>query len=201
MSKIWKFKESKSNKLILIKDKVIYKGNPKEIDLNRVNSETNDLTFLKELFSIPYSYIKRVENQSGKNYIKIFIGNDSQEELYIDDENIKNEVFDFIKIENQNLKYSKEIPSFKSYAKPQFFALLILTGIFIWSLYLALEIENGTEYELVGHGNPGLAGIVLIIANLGHNKIVIGYLVILCIIIYALKNKFNSRSETEFLNR
>ncbi len=33
MHKIWKFKESKSNKVILIQDKVIYKGNPKENDL------------------------------------------------------------------------------------------------------------------------------------------------------------------------
>lgn len=201
MNQIWKLKESKANSLILIKDNVIYKGNPKEIDLNRVNSETNDLTFLKDLFSLPYSYIKRVENQSGKNYIKIFFGKDSEEILYIDNENIKNEIFYFIKTENQNLKYTKEIPSLINYAKPQFFALLILTGIFIWSLYLAFEIENGTEYELVGHGNPGIAGIVLIIANLGHIKIIVGYLVILFIIIFALKNKLNSRSETEFLIR
>ena len=34
MNKIWKFNDSKSNKLILIKDKIIYKGNPKDIDLN-----------------------------------------------------------------------------------------------------------------------------------------------------------------------
>ena len=27
MNKIWKFNDSKSNKLILIKDKIIYKGN------------------------------------------------------------------------------------------------------------------------------------------------------------------------------
>ena len=33
MHKIWKFKESKANKVILIQDKVIYKGNPKENDL------------------------------------------------------------------------------------------------------------------------------------------------------------------------
>ncbi len=45
MYKIWKLKESKSNKLILIKEKVIYKGNPKINDLNRVNTETTDFTF------------------------------------------------------------------------------------------------------------------------------------------------------------
>ncbi|VXB71876.1 conserved hypothetical protein [Flavobacterium sp. 9AF] len=201
MNKIWKLNESKSNKLILIREKVIYKGNPKIDDLNRVNSETTDFSFLKDLFSIPYSYIKQIENQKGKNYIKIFFGKDSQEKLYIDNENIKNEVFEFIKSENKNLKYSSEIPSIKNYAKGQLFALLTLTGIFIWSLYLAIQIESGVEYELVGHGNPGITGVVLIISNLGSLKIIVGYIILLVLAILALKNKLKSRSETEFLKR
>lgn len=201
MYKIWKLKESKSNKLILIKEKVIYKGNPKINDLSRVNSETTDFTFLKDLFSIPYSYIKIIENQSGKNYIKIFFGKDSEEELYIDNENIKNEIFEYIKTENQNLKYSAEIPSIINYAKAQLFALLSGTGIFIWSLYLAFQIESGVEYELVGGGNPGITGIVLLIANLGSSKIIIGYIILLGVTIFALVKRLKSRSETEFLKR
>ena len=201
MDKIWKLKDSKSNKLILIREKIIFKGNPKIDDLNRVNSETKDFSFLKDLFSIPYSYIKQIENQKGKNYIKILFGKHSEEELHIENENIKNEVFEFIKSENQNLKYSTEIPSIVNYAKAQLFALIILTGIFIWSLYLAIEIESGVEYELVGHGNPGITGVVLLIANLGSLKIIIGYVILLVLTIFAIKNKLNSRSETEFLKR
>lgn len=201
MSAIWKLKESKSNKLIVIRERVIYKGNPKTEDFNRVNSQTTDLSFLKDLFSIPYSYIKQIENQKGKKYIKLFFGNDSEEELYIDDENVKNEIFEFIKSENQNLKYSIELPSPLKYAKTQFFALLILTGIFIWSLYLSIQIEKGVEYELVGNGNPGIAGIVLIIANLGSLKIILSYIVLTAIAIFALIKKLKSRSETEFLKR
>lgn len=201
MYKIWKLKESKSNKLILIKNKVIYKGNPKENDLNRVNLETIDFTFLKDLLSIPYSYIKRIENQSGKKYLKIFFGNNSEEKLYIDNENIKKEVFEFIRSDYQNLKYSTEIASVINYAKAQFFALLSITGIFIWSLYLAFQIESGVEYQLVGGGNPGITGIVLIIANLGSFKIIIGYIILLGITIFALAKKLKLRSETEFLKR
>ena len=201
MYKIWKLKESKSNKLILIKNKVIYKGNPKENDLNRVNLETIDFTFLKDLLSIPYSYIKRIENQSGKKYLKIFFGNNSEEELYIDNENIKKEVFEFIRSDYQNLKYSTEIPSVINYAKAQFFALLSITGIFIWSLYLAFQIERGVEYQLVGGGNPGITGIVLMIANLGSLKIIIGYIILLGITIFALAKKLKLRSETKFLKR
>ena len=201
MHKIWKIKESKSNKLILIKDNSIYKGNPKGNDLNRVNTETTDFSFLKDFFSIPYSYIKKVENQSGKNYIKIFFGKDSEEELYIDNDTIKNEVFDSIKTDNPNLKYNTETPSIIKYAKAQLFALLFLTGIFAWSLYLAIQIEGGAEYELVGGGSPGITGIVLAIANLGTLKIIIGYIILLIITIFALIIRLKSRSETKFLKR
>lgn len=201
MGKLWKLNESKSNKLIVIKENVIYKGNPKIEDLNRVHPETTDFSFLKDLFSIPYSYIRQVEKQKGKNYIKIFFGKDSQEELYIDNEDIRNEIFECIKKENQNLKYSVEVPSVLHYAKAQLFAVLILTGIFIWSLYLSIQIESGVEYELVGHGNPGIAGVVFMIANLGSSTIIMGYVVLLGIAIFALVKRLKSKSETEFLKR
>ncbi len=201
MHKIWKLKESKSNKLILIKDKTIYKGNPKNSDFDRINSETTDFSFSKDLFSIPYSYIKKIENQSGKNYIKIFFGKDSEEELYIDNERTKKEVFEFLKQDTSNLTYSSEVPSVLKYAKAQFFAFLFTTALFIWSLYLAIQIENGAEYEVVGGGNPGITGIVLAIASLGVFKNIMGYIMLLCIIIFALIKRLKSRSETEFLKR
>jgi ATP-dependent Zn protease len=201
MHKFWKLKESKFNKLILIKDKTIYKGNPKETDLNRLSSETSDFTFSKDLFSIPYSYIRKVENQSGKNYIKIYFGNNSEEELYIENQNIKNEIFEVLKTENPNLNYTSKIPSVIKYAKAQLFALLFSTGIFIWSLYLAIQIESGVNYELVGGGRPGITGFILLIANLGTLNVILGYLIILGITIVALKKRLKSRSETEFLKR
>lgn len=185
MQRIWKLNDSKSNKLIIIKDKSIYKGNPNENDFNRVNFETTDLSFLKNLFSIPYSYINKIENQKGKNYIKIFFGNDSEEELFIDNESIKNEVFEFIKTNAPNLKYSSKVPSVLNYVKAQLFAIVFMTAIFIWSLYLALQIESGVVYELVG-GRPGLTGIVLAIANLGSVKVISGYLIFLAIVTFTL---------------
>ena len=201
MQKFWKISDSKSNELIFIKDSTIYKGNPKQEELNKLNSESINLAFLENLFSIPYSYIKRIENQSGKNEIKIFFGKESEEELIIKDKNTKNEIFEFIKQDNPNFKYSSELPSVLKYAKAQLFALLFTTGIFLWSLYLAIQIESGIEYELVGGGNPGITGIVLLIANLGVVKNIIGFIILLTIIIFALTKRLKSRSETEFLKR
>ncbi|MBA4155800.1 hypothetical protein, partial [Flavobacterium sp.] len=145
--------------------------------------------------------IKKIENQKGKTYIKIFFGNNSEEELNIENENVKNEIFEFLKSENPKLKYTAEIPSVISYAKAQLFALLSLTIIFIWSLYLAFQIESGVEYEIVGGGNPGITGIVLVLANLGSLKIIIGYTILLGLTILALSKRLKSRSETEILKR
>jgi hypothetical protein len=202
MNKFWKINDSKTNKLIFIKDRNIYKGNPKQEELNRLNSETTNFAFLENIFSIPYSYIKKIENQKGKNEIKIFFGNDSEEELIIKDKNTKAEIFEFLKEDNLNLIYTSELPSIFKYAKTQFFALLITTGIFLWSLYLAIQIESGIEYEFAGKGRiPGISGMVLALANFGVLKIILGFIILLVIIIFALTNRLKSRSETEFLKR
>ncbi|MEN8122024.1 MAG: hypothetical protein ABFS35_16865 [Bacteroidota bacterium] len=200
MQKLWKLKESKSDKLIFIKEKCIYKGNPKENELNRINMETEDISFLSNLFSIPYSYIKKIENQKGKKYIKIYFGNDSAEELNINNEDVKKEIFDYLKLDNPKLNYSSKLPSVIGYGKAQFLALLTITGIFIWSMYLAIQIESGIEYEIVG-GRVGLSGIILAIANMGIMKIISGYLVLLLISVYALLKKLKSRTEIEILKR
>lgn len=200
MQQFWKVSDSKSNQLIFIKDKTIYKGNPKQEELNRLNLGTTNLDFLENLFSIPYSYIKRIENQKGGNGIKVFYGSDSEDELKINDNKIKNEIFEFLKQDITSFKYSSELPSIFKYAKAQFFALLFTTGIYLWSMSYAIELEKGTEYELTG-GRPGLGYIVFAIANLGTLKVTIGYVVLLAIILFTLIKKNKTRSEIEILRR
>ncbi len=200
MQKFWKISDSKSNKLIFIKEKTIYKGNPKQEELNRLNQESTNLSFLDNIFNIPYSYIKRVENQEGNNEIKIFYGSDSEDELIIDDKNTKSEVFEFLKQDIPDFKYSSELPSIFKYAKAQFFSLIFTVGIFLWAIYYAIQLENGVQYELRG-GRPGLGAIVFGIANLGVYKITIGFIILLGIILFALTKKIKSRSEIEILSR
>lgn len=201
MQKFWKISDTETNKLILIKDRIIYRGNPNQDELNKLNTESTNLDFLGNLFSIPYSYITRIENQSGKNEIKIFFGKDSEEELEIKDTRTKGEIFEFLKKENPNFKYSSELPSVFKYAKAQLFALLFTTGIFVWSFYLAIQIEHGIEYEIVGGGSGGITGIVLIIAHLGVIENIIGFLILLAVILFALSKRLKTRSEIEYLRR
>ena len=124
MHKIWRLRDSKTNKLIVVKDKSIYKGNVNANVFNKINTETTNFSFLNELFSVPYSYIKKIEKQAGKNDIKIFFGNDSEEELLIKNKSIKNEVFEYLKKDIPNLTFKAETPSILKYAKAQVFAIL-----------------------------------------------------------------------------
>ncbi len=198
--KFWKLNDSKSNRLIFIKDKTIYRGNPKQEELNSLYLGSKNLDFLKTIFNIPYSYIKRIENQSGKNEIKIFFGIDSQDELKIDNPSTKNEIFEYLKQDLPNFKYGSELPSIMQYAKPQLFALLLTTGMFLWSFYLAIQIEKGIDYQYIP-GTSGIMSIFLLIADFGVLKVVIGFTILLSIILFNLTKRLRSRSETEFIER
>ncbi len=205
MNKAWKFSESKSDKLILIKNQTIYKGNLEREKINRFSLDTETSSnneIEKELFSIPYQYIKKIINQKGIKHIKIFFGNDSEEELNIKNEKTKNEIFDFLKNDIKDLKYKSEVPGFFSYSKTQFFAILILTGIFVWSMYYAIEIDKGTVFELRGGSRgPGIGGLVFILANFGKTKLILGYFVFMGLSLLSLFRKLKSRTEREVLYR
>ncbi len=200
MDKIWKPVETKSDKVILIHEKSIYKGNPSNEIISKLNAENPDSEIIKNLFVVPYSYIKKIINQEGKSYIKIYFGKDSEEELNVGSEKLKNEIFDYIKNDITELKYKSEVPSIFKYAKAQIFGILITTGIFIWAMYFAVQMSNGYEYEIVG-GRLGLTGIVLAIANFGISKLIIGYSAILGIGVFSLMWKLKTRTEMQILER
>ena len=197
MLKLWKINDSNYNKLIAIKDQCIYIGNPKKDELNKLNDQSINVRTLEEYFSIPYSYIKNIETQKESHYIKIFYGNNSEEELVITNEKTRVEIFRFLRRDCQKLKYSVELPSILKYGKTQMFALLVITCVFLSSLYLANEIEKGTEFSLSG----GIIGLVITIASLGVLKITVIFTILLVIALFALKQKLNSRSEVEILKR
>ena len=205
MKKLWQIPESKSNKLILIKDQTIYKGNPDQGKINKLTSNIETISkseIEKDLFGIPYPYIKKIINQKGVNDIKILFGKDSEEELRVDEEVTKNEIFETLKNDIDDLKFKSEVPGFFSYCKAPLSAILILTGLFIWSMYYAIELEQGTVFELRGGGGRlGLGGIVFVLGNLGKTKLIAGYAVIMTLCIISLFRKLKSRTEREILYR
>lgn len=199
MMKFWKIKESKFNRLILIKDQSIYKGNPSIEDLDKFTSGAKEIPFENKLFSIPYSYISMVENQRGNPEIKIYYGNKSEEELKIENQMVKQDVFDYLKRDLNGFKYRSFVPGVFKYAKAQFFALILVTAVFLIALYYAIQLENGVEYELADR--QSLYAFVFGLAHFGVTKLLMAYSILLGVMLFALKRRLGSRSEIEVLER
>ena len=200
MNTLWKPTAPKSDNVILIYENTIYKGKVAREALATLTAENPKEEILKNLYSVPFSYIKSVVNQEGMNHIKIYYGHDSEEELNVYDETLKNEIFNGLKEALDGFGYRTELPGVIKYTKAQLFAILIATVIFIWAMSYAIELAKGTQYELTG-GRPGIDGVVFAIANVGIPKLIIGYLLVLGIALLALFRRLNSRTNMQILER
>ena len=200
MEQIWELKQSKSNSLIVIQDEAIYSGHSKQINPN-IQSAITDFSFLSDLYSIPYRYIKTIENQSGGKSIKIYSGKDTEDELIIKDEKVKNEIFEILKSDIEGFTYSNDLPNVFKYTKAIIIAFIITSGVFLWSLDFAIELENGTEYEMVNGGGISIEGIIFMIANVGVFNLISGYIVLVVLMVFAFIKRLKSRSIVESLKR
>ena len=199
MIKFWASKNNKNLDIVLIDESNIYKGKIKTEDLNNFSKQVENNKVPEGLFGIPFPYITRIESQEGKKDIKVYFNSDSEEELISKNSEIKKEIFNYLKEVIPNTNYSKKTPSFFKYVKPQLFAILFTTIIFLWSLYYAIQIESGAEYVL--EGRAGLLALIFTIGLLGVVKVVLLFISLIGIIIYSLIRKNKTRSEIEQLNR
>lgn len=199
MIKFWSIRKNKKIDVILIDEKSIHKGRITPEELSHFSKKVTNNDVPEGLFEIPFSYIKRVENQENKKDIKVFYGDSSEEELTSTNQLQKNEIFTYLKEAVPNMKYSKGLPSIFRYAKPQLFAILFTTGIFLWSLYYAVQIENGVEYEV--RGTAGLLSMIFSIGLLGVLKVSLIFSLIIGIAVYSLIRRNKTRTQIEQLNR
>lgn len=199
MIKFWASKNNKNIDIVLINKESIHKGKIKFEELNNFSKQVENNKLPEGLFVIPFTYIKKIENQEGKKDIKVYFNSDSEEELISKNSEIKNQIFDYLKEAIPNLNYSKKKPSFFKYVKPQLFAIFFTTTIFLWSLYYAIQIENGVEYYL--EGRAGLLSLIYSIGLLGIVKVIILFSILIGIGVYSMIRKNNSRSEIQLLKR
>ena len=199
MIKFWASKNNKNIDIVLINKESIHKGKIKFEELNNFSKQVENNKLPEGLFVIPFTYIKKIENQEGKKDIKVYFNSDSEEELISKNSEIKNQIFDYLKEAIPNLNYSKKTPSFFKYVKPQLFAIFFTTIIFLWSLYYAIQIENGVEYYL--EGRAGLLSLIYSIGLLGIVKVIILFSILIGIGVYSMIRKNNSKSEIQLLKR
>lgn len=179
--KIWINENDSDDKLIAYYQDKIYKANPKADELKSIVSEFRMTKTPPPIFmGIPLAYIKEIRFQEEKDYIEILFGESSYEHIKISDENKKIEIFDYFSTLFPNAKISREKYSKLKAGKKPLYAMLTLSIIFTWSLYISLNIEAGYEYEIKGSAGS-LAGVVLALASLGVKKLTLIFSSLMCI--------------------
>lgn len=189
---IWTSNTKGDDKIIAYFNNTIYKGNPKDSDLKAVITELeNQKSIPAYLMSIPRSYLKEVNLEDGKNYIEILFGSDSTEHLKINDVNRRIEIFEFLKtnIPRSN-SYIDHYSKMRAGKKP-LIAMLFISPLFLWTFNIALGIESGNQYEVVGGHYNSMAGIVIALASFGVVKVVLifGSFLLIALTGFILKTK------------
>ncbi|WP_298393396.1 hypothetical protein [Flavobacterium sp.] len=170
---IWENKIKGNDRIIAFVNNTIYRGNPKEEDINTVIFELkNGKAQISNLIGIPLAYIKEIILEKNKDDIEILFGKNSTETIRIKDENSKNEIFDFLKINIKNSKHIIEEPSKLKTGKRPLIAMSVLFALFLLSLYFALEIEKG-NYDVIPEKANIILSLVLQISFLGSKYVIL----------------------------
>lgn len=202
MNKIWINEEKGEDKIIGFGNNHIYKINPKEEKILDYAREIENNNISDKVLSIPFSYLKGIEYQEGKKYILIYFGQESEEQIRINNIEKRFEIFKHFKDNLPNSEYDFEKYSALKAGKKPLIAVVILSILFAWSFSLALNIESGYEYELVGSGR-GITGIVLALANLGTVNLFLIFGILIGIGVFSMVTKMRKKPSvhTVFISR
>jgi len=188
--KIWTSEEKSNDRIIAIIDDTLYKCNP---SVNEINDFVIALRMKnvpeKKTLSIPTSYIRQIQHEEGKKYIQVFFGQGSEEHFRITDEKRLQEVFEQLQLFASNSPATTVRYTWWQAGKKPLIALGVVTALFIWTLTLAIGIEAGTDYDVVGHHYNSLAGIVLMLANFGVRNVIIIFVALMAIAGYSFIKK------------
>lgn len=188
---IWENKVKGNDRIIAYVNNTIYRGNPKEEDVNKILFELkNDKNQISNLMGIPLSYIKEINLEVGKNYIEILFGKDSSELLKINDEKKKVEIFQYLKenIENSR-QFTDEYSKFRT-GKKSLIAMSLLFILFLLSYYFAIEIENG-DYDAIPEKANVIIATVIYISALGTKYVLLifGLFIMIPFLNFVIKTK------------
>ena len=172
MIKIWTNYDG-GDKIVAYVDGKIYKANPPqdEIESTVSNMQMNDFSG-KKTFGIPLHNLRGVRLQEGKEYIQVFFGAESEEHFIIKNKELREEIFNYLKANIPGTVYQRIKYTPAKAAKKPLIAMVVVGVIFTYTLFLALTLEAGVEYEYKGtRGSTG--GILLGIAGFGVVKVIL----------------------------
>lgn len=192
MDKIWTSREKGDDRIIASGNGMLYKANPVADKIERYVKSMKSSSVPSDVLSIPLSCIKRMCYQENKKYIQVFFGISSEEHLRINSYDRLIEIFSWFKESLPHTTYRLERYSAGKSSRKPLIAVVITSLLFAWTLYYAIRIAMGYQYELIGLGNS-IQGLVLAIASLGIYKVclIFGTLLLIGIlsVIHKRKNK------------
>ena len=191
MTEILTSNEKGNDKVIAFINDTIYKANPKtdqETDIlaSGLRSGSFDST---KVWDIKVSHCNEIRLQDGKPFIEIFWDRGGEEQLVISDAYKRYMFFDLIKANAPNARCTTEKwNAFRAGRKP-LIAFFVVLGLFLWTLYYAIQAQKGYVYYIENGRYGSLTGIVLAIASLGLNRVIAICSALLCIALFAFIKK------------
>lgn len=159
IDKYW-FNNKGSDRIVLVGNNKIYKGNPKPEKIIEYKNLIEKGKIPEKLFGIPYSYLNRIELKKGTSYIEIFFRKESTEKIELKDAETREKVFNYFREYIPGGSYKlEEYSKFQSAKKP-LIAMLVIFVIYLWCISTAIPLEKG---ELYGEHLV----IILALASLG----------------------------------
>ena len=105
IQKFWISKETETDSIILIANNMIYKGNKSLSKIDNAISQIYSDKIPEGLFSLPFSYIDKIQMQEGKKVIRVTFSKDSTDHMRIEDDHKRNEVFEYLKENIEKAEY------------------------------------------------------------------------------------------------
>lgn len=135
--------------------------------------------------------------QAEKKHIELLFGKDSTEELNITDEQQRRRIFEYFKTNIPGSIYSNVKPTALMAGKKPLIAFIVITASFVWTLYIALGIESGNDYDVSGQRYNSIAGIVLSIASIGVKKVILVFGTLMLIALLSFIKKVRNPAVVE----
>ena len=199
MNKTWINAEKGDDKIIALSNNKILKANPNEHRIHQYEIDIKNDIISNDVLGIPFSYIKSIQLQENKKYIQVFFGQGSEEYFRINDDSKRKEIFDYFKNNIPLTAYRIEKYSNSKTAKKPLIAGIIIFALFLWTVYVAAEIETGSQYEVIGD-QRSIASIVLVIAQLGVIKVTLIFGSLLVIAVYSYICKIKNKANIHIIN-
>jgi hypothetical protein len=197
--KIWTNKKSNEDNFIVYDGKSLHRARVKKEAFDKITRALNKGEIDKKFISVPMSYIKHMEYREDDPKIRIYYGQDSEEELKVSDQALREDIFNYLKVNTDVKETKQEKPPVLSRIKKPLIALFVLIGIFIYVSIIIDGLNSGYEYELRGSGKSGLGALVLGLAQFGMMKNLMLFVPLGSIALYMIYKRSKNNSEIHYL--